>query len=414
MSRMSVDTERGLPPAAATTTDTPAKRMGPPRAAARRSIDLSRTVAAAAELLESGDRAHAGVATDARDLLITEIEPDPLQPRKHFDTAELRNLSEDIGRRGVLQPVLVRPPLEIGGKYRLVAGERRWRAADLAGKVRIPARIRELSDEDVRAAQLAENVLRSGLSDIEKGRALRGLYELRKAQNPKSTWEDIAGEVGMGRARIHDLFHLASLPEPIAALIAGGRLSGSHGIALQRAQETIAEETLIEFAVRAARPENRRGGGFGLSVARLREEITALTFPSPLSGIAAVAGAGAGAGTGTGTGDGAEIGLDSENSAKVSIQIDTFAPNGDLATSRPAILTLQPFVRRTLDALAKGKLSADELRMLQSALEQVSENADASASVSTDSTDSIDTEANAEIEQGRNSEESGGTDENPS
>jgi ParB family chromosome partitioning protein len=332
--------------------ESPVKRSGPPRAAARRSIDLSRTVAAAAELLESGDRAHAGVATDARDLLITEIEPDPLQPRKHFDTAELRNLSDDIGRRGVLQPVLVRPPLEPGAKYRLVAGERRWRAADLAGKVRIPARIRELSDEDVRAAQLAENVLRSGLSDIEKGRALRGLYELRKAQNPKSTWEDIAGEVGMGRARIHDLFHLASLPEPIAALIAGGRLSGSHGIALQRAQESLSEETLIEFAVRAARPENRRGGGFGLSVARLREEIAALTAPST-------------------TVEGTETGMGSLDSQKVSIQIDTFAQNSDSDGSRAAGAPLQPFVRRTLDALAKGRLSADELRMLQHALESI-------------------------------------------
>jgi ParB family chromosome partitioning protein len=334
--------------------ETLGKRTGPPRAAARRSIDLSRTVAAAAELLESGDRAHAGVATDARDLLITEIEPDPLQPRKHFDGAELRNLSEDIARRGVLQPVLVRPPLGPGGKYRLVAGERRWRAADLAGKVRIPARIRELSDEDVRAAQLAENVLRSGLSDIEKGRALRGLYELRKAQNPKSTWEDIAGEVGMGRARIHDLFHLASLPEPIAALIAGGRLSGSHGIALQRAQETLAEETLIEFAVRAARPENRRGGGFGLSVARLREEIAALTSPSLVS-------------------DGQETVPEDGDPAKVSIQIDTFAREGDLEGSKAVATPLKPFVRRTLDALTRGHLSSDELRMLQTALESVSD-----------------------------------------
>ena len=353
MSRTLVDTDMPMTPAPSNDA-TVTKRTGPPRAAARRSIDLSRTVAAAAELLESGDRAHAGVATDARDLLITEIEPDPLQPRKHFDTAELRNLSDDIGRRGVLQPVLVRPPLAPGGKYRLVAGERRWRAADLAGKVRIPARIRELSDEDVRAAQLAENVLRSGLSDIEKGRALRGLYELRKAQNPKSTWEDIAGEVGMGRARIHDLFHLASLPEPIAALIAGGRLSGSHGIALQRAQETLAEEILVEFAVRAARPENRRGGGFGLSVARLREEITALISPT------------VGA-------DGVELTQDTTNSQKVSIQIDTFAKDGDSDGSKPANAPLQPFVRRTLDALAKGKLTTDELRMLQSALEQVSD-----------------------------------------
>lgn len=350
MSRTLADTD----PSMISGNESSTKRTGPPRAAARRSIDLSRTVAAAAELLESGDRAHAGVATDARDLLITEIEPDPLQPRKHFDGAELRNLSDDIGRRGVLQPVLVRPPLEPGGKYRLVAGERRWRAADLAGKVRIPARIRELSDEDVRAAQLAENVLRSGLSDIEKGRALRGLYELRKAQNPKSTWEDIAGEVGMGRARIHDLFHLASLPEPIAALIAGGRLSGSHGIALQRAQESLSEETLIEFAVRAARPENRRGGGFGLSVARLREEIAALTSPVSM-------------------GESSETDQEASNTPRVSIQIDTFGQNSGSDGSRSTGTSLQPYVRRTLDALAKGRLSADERRMLQIALGTVSD-----------------------------------------
>jgi ParB/RepB/Spo0J family partition protein len=354
VSRTLVDTDSGLTPG----NDPSAKRSGPPRAAARRSIDLSRTVAAAAELLESGDRAHAGVATDARDLLITEIEPDPLQPRKHFDTTELKSLSDDIARRGVLQPVLVRPPLGPGEKYRLVAGERRWRAADLAGKVRIPARIRDLSDEDVRAAQLAENVLRAGLSDIEKGRALRGLYELRKAQNPKSTWEDIAGEVGLGRARIHDLFHLASLPEPIAALIANGRLSGSHGIALQRAQETLTEETLVDFAVRAARPENRRGGGFGLSVARLREEIAILTASSSLL-------------------EGAEGGTEAIRpaSSKLSIQIDNFAKNSDSDGSKAAGTSLKPFVRRTLDALTKGHLSADELRMLQSALESISDSA---------------------------------------
>ena len=369
------------------------KRTGPPRAAARRSIDLSRTVAAAAELLESGDRAHAGVATDARDLLIDEIEPDPLQPRKHFDNAELRALSEDIGRRGVLQPILVRPPIEKGAKYRLVAGERRWRAADLAGKVRIPARIRDLSDEDVRAAQLAENVLRAGLSDIEKGRALRGLYELRKAQNPKSTWEDIAGEVGLGRARIHDLFHLASLPEPIAALIAGGRLSGSHGIALQRAQETIAEETLVEFAIRAARPENRRGGSFGLSVARLREEIIALTAPS-------ITGTNDGSDGSDGS-DGGKIGdglSSGANSSRLSIQIDNSGLIADSNALKGSTVAFQPYVRRTLDALAKGSLSADERRMLLAALESVSETS-TNTTGTDDSDDSDDTQETRESDE---------------
>ena len=228
---------------------------------------LAETVAAAAGLLEEGDRAHAGVAADARDLLLDEVVPDPAQPRRHFDEAELRALADDIARRGVLQPVLVRPPAAPGGPYRLVAGERRWRAARMAGRARIPARVRDLADEDVQAAQLAENILRAGLTDIEKGRALRHLYEIRKAQNHKATWEDVGAEVGLGRARIHDLFNLASLPAPVAALIEAGRLSGSHGILLQRAQDAMPEEDLVALAHRAARPEGRRVGGCALTVA---------------------------------------------------------------------------------------------------------------------------------------------------
>lgn len=180
---------------------------------------LSDTVAAAASLLAEGDMAHAGIASDARDLLLDEIEPDALQPRRHFNPDELEALAEDIARREILQPILVRPPVQAGQPYRLVAGERRWRAARLAGKVRIPARVRDLSDDEVQAAQLAENVLRAELTDIEKGRALRRLYELRKANNYKTTWEDIAAEVGLGRSRIYDLFHLAGLPEEVAVMI---------------------------------------------------------------------------------------------------------------------------------------------------------------------------------------------------
>ena len=236
---------------------------------------MSQTVAAAASLLSEGDLAHAGVATDARDLLLDEIMPDPAQPRRHFDTGDLQALADDIARRGVLQPILVRPPAKPGDAYRLVAGERRWRAARLAGKVRIPARVRSLSDDEVQAAQLAENVLRAELTDIEKGRALRRLYELRKSQNSKTTWEDIAAEVGLGRSRIHDLFHLAELPESIAAMIEAGRLSGSHGIMLQRAKGRLEGEELLALAEQAARPTERRTGSYGLSVSEVREHLLA-------------------------------------------------------------------------------------------------------------------------------------------
>lgn len=304
-------------------------RKSPEVSAASRSAasrrGLSQTVAAAAELLAEGDRAHAGIPADARDLLLEEIAPDPEQARRRFDEAELRALAEDIARRGVLQPILVRPPAHPGERYRLVAGERRWRAAALAGKVRIPARIKDLSDEEVQAAQLAENVLRAGLTDIEKGRALRRLYELRKAQDNKTVWEDIAAEVGLGRARIHDLFHLAALPEPVARLIESGRLSGSHGIALQRAQGALSEAEIIALAESAARGESKGVGGFGMPVARLRREIQ-----SRVEGRGPV----------------------------------VVAEGGEASSG------LRSFVRRTVEALAADALTPEERQALLSALDR--------------------------------------------
>lgn len=246
-----------------------------------RRAGLASTAAAAAALLEEGDRRHAGVSEDARDLLLDEIVPDPNQPRRTFDESDLHALADDIARRGILTAILVRPSAEANGKYLLVCGERRWRASRIAGAVRIPARVRVLTDEEARAAQLAENILRTDLNDVEKGRSLRQLYEIRKEASPRTTWEDIAREVGLGRARIHDLFHLASLPDSVAALIEAERLSGSHGIALQRAQAQIGEEKTIELALQAARPEERRSGSYGLSVALLRERIQTLLQDEP-------------------------------------------------------------------------------------------------------------------------------------
>lgn len=291
-------------------------------------MGLSDTAAAAADLLAEGDRAHAGIPNDARDLLLSEIEPDPSQPRRHFDLVELSTLADDINRRGVLQPILVRPPQEPGGRYRIIAGERRWRASSIAGKVRIPARVREMSDTDIRSAQLVENILRTELSDIEKGRALRTLYEIRKEENPKATWDDVAGEVGLGRARIHDLYHLAQLPDDVATLIQTGRLSGSHGIALQRAQEKLGDEEVIALARAAAKPEDVRLGGFGMSVAKLRALIQERINPSePAS-----------------------------------------TPKQTASAQQPPV-KVSPFLQDTLTALRAGQLSQEERSLLIAALE---------------------------------------------
>lgn len=289
----------------------------------RLTMGLAQTAAAASALLEEGDRRHAGIPEDARDLLLDDIEPDPLQPRRTFEEPELRALAEDIARRGVISAILVRPPVVPLGKYRLVCGERRWRASRMAGLVRIPARVRELRDDEVRAAQLAENILRADLNDIEKGRSLRELYDIRKEENARTTWEAVAEEVGLGRARIHDLFHLASLPVSIATLIESGRLSGSHGIALQRAQAQLGEESVIQLAQEAARPEGRRTGSFGLSVVALRERIQFL--------------------------------LKGED-----------APEPEEA---PAAKVARPFIQKTLQAIATGKLKPEEHAELLRALE---------------------------------------------
>jgi len=292
---------------------------------------LSDTAAAAAELLEEGDRAHAGIPSDARDLLLTEIEPDPTQPRRHFDLTDLRALADDITRRGVLQPILVLPPQQAGGMYRIIAGERRWRASSLAGKVRIPARIRQMSDPDVRSAQLVENILRTELSDIEKGRALRTLYEIRKEENGKLTWDDVAAEVGLGRARIHDLYTLAQLPDEVATLIQTGRLTGSHGIALQRAQEKLGDEEIIALARTAARPEEIRLGGYGLSVAKLRAMIQERLSPPG--------------------------GRDERSKADKSAQHPA-----------PSNRQMPTYLSDTITALKSGEISAEERKMLLIAL----------------------------------------------
>lgn len=339
---------------------------------------LSDTVAAAASLLEEGDLAHAGIATDARDLLLDEIEPDALQPRRHFDTAELEALAEDIGRRGVLQPILVRPPSRPGQPYRLVAGERRWRAARLAGKVRIPARIRSMSDDEVQAAQLAENVLRAELTDIEKGRALRRLYEIRKANNYKITWEDIAAEVGLGRSRIHDLFHLAELPDAVAGMIEAGRLSGSHGILLQRANDLLGTDEIIALAEQAARPDSRRTGGYLMSVSHLRQTILARQAAYEQAVIEQAVGGGVA--EERDSLESASFSTPSGNSEMTGSVVMESVTQAEIKSSSSVAISpvmlhsgrfLRPAVRQVIEGLDKNTLSEVEVAAIFMALERV-------------------------------------------
>ncbi len=155
---------------------------------------------------------------------VSAISPHPDQPRRHFDEESLNELAASISARGVIQPVIVRP---LSGGYQLVAGERRWRAAQKAQLHEIPAIIRDLSDRDVMALALIENIQREDLNPIEEARAFGRLAEIEGL-----TQAEIAKLVEKSRSHVANLQRLLTLPESVIAHLEAGRLSMGHGRAL--------------------------------------------------------------------------------------------------------------------------------------------------------------------------------------
>ncbi|EIZ81116.1 ParB family chromosome partitioning protein [Novosphingobium sp. Rr 2-17] len=175
---------------------------------------------------DDASRRDAGRTTGGLAMLaVSDITPDPHQPRRQFDEAALDELAASIAQRGVIQPVIVRP---LGGnRYGLVAGERRWRAAQKAQVHEIPALIRELSDRDVMALALIENLQREDLNPIEEARAYNRLAELEGM-----TQADIARMVDKSRSHVANLQRLLALPDGVIALVEKGELSMGHARAL--------------------------------------------------------------------------------------------------------------------------------------------------------------------------------------
>lgn len=160
------------------------------------------------------------------ELAVKEISPNPLQPRRHFSRAGLEELATSLKRHGVLQPVVVSRGAAAG--YYLIAGERRWRAAQLAGLERIPAVIREVEGDDDRLAlALIENLLREDLTPIEEARAF---HHLRSESGLSQ--EEIAAKVGKDRSTVANSLRLLQLPLEVQELVDAGELSGGHARAL--------------------------------------------------------------------------------------------------------------------------------------------------------------------------------------
>jgi ParB family chromosome partitioning protein len=225
----------------------------------------------AAILSVSNDPAAEG--DDLRELAVELITPNPKQPRIAFDEDALQSLADSIRARGILQPVLVRPKPD--GTYELIAGERRWRAAKLAGLERVPALVRPRDDSDALELALIENMAREDLNPVEEARACAALVEELGLSR-----EEVGLRVGRSRVAVSNLMRLLDLPDEALELLESGLLAEGHGRALLLAEDHAARRSLARDAAaggwsvrvlearareanepRAAEPAKRRGGG---------------------------------------------------------------------------------------------------------------------------------------------------------
>lgn len=162
--------------------------------------------------------------SDIKELKINEIEPNINQPRKHFDNDKLQQLAESIKQHGVVQPIIVKKEDDT---YRIIAGERRWRASRLAGLTSVPVIIREVSSKQLMEIALIENLQREDLNPLEEAQA----YD-RLMKEYQLTQEEIANTVGKSRPAIANSLRLLGLPDEILAMLVSEELSSGHARAL--------------------------------------------------------------------------------------------------------------------------------------------------------------------------------------
>jgi ParB family chromosome partitioning protein len=195
-----------------------------------------------AALLASPDFAGGPPDVDLRHVPLELIRPNPRQPRRDFDESALVALAESLRERGVLQPILVRPLH--GGTYELIAGERRWRAAQIAELETVPALVRPHDDAESLELALIENMAREDLNPVEGARACALLVE-----ELGLTREDVGRRVGRSRVAVSNLLRLLDLPDEVLDLLAAGHLSEGHGRALLTASDHELRRRLARAAV---------------------------------------------------------------------------------------------------------------------------------------------------------------------
>ncbi len=178
-----------------------------------------------------------------KDVPIEQLHPNPWQPRRSFDDAAAQELAESVKANGLLQPILVRRHPQRSGEFEIVAGERRWRAAQLARLHEVPVVIRDLSDGQSLEMALVENVQRQDLEALEEAEAYQRLIE-----EFSHSQEDVARAVGKSRSHVANTLRLLTLPESVKAMLADRRISAGHARAVLSARnpEAVARKVVAE------------------------------------------------------------------------------------------------------------------------------------------------------------------------
>lgn len=186
--------------------------------------------------------------TVVRDIPIVEIDPNQSQPRREFDKEALEQLADSIRQAGVLSPILV---VENGTRYRIVAGERRFRAARIAGLDTVPCLVRSMTDAQQMEAALIENLQREDLNPIEEAAAIRSLM-----QECGYTQEEAAKRLGRSRPAVANLLRLLTLPKEVLDMVIAGKLTAGHarvlvGVSPESRQLELAHQTILhDYSVR--------------------------------------------------------------------------------------------------------------------------------------------------------------------
>lgn len=204
-----------------------------------------------------GEDRAGDVSVGVRTVPTAMLVPCPLQPRRRFDDDALDELARSIREKGVLQPLIVRPGMS--GDFEIVAGERRWRAAQRAQVHEIAVVVRDLTDEEALAVALIENIQRDDLSAIEEARAYS-----RLAQEFGKTQHEVAVVVGKSRSHVANTTRLLDLPEEVQTMLAEGKLTAGHARAIVGAPDAaaLAQRIAAEgLSVRAAERLRKSGRG---------------------------------------------------------------------------------------------------------------------------------------------------------